>query len=44
MLYSKWLDEKQDIDIVLFEFSKAFAAVSHTPLLINSRAYGFNVR
>ena len=47
MLYGKWLNEKVDIDKILFEFSKAFDAVSHNLFFIKWRAYhayGFNDR
>jgi hypothetical protein len=39
--YIKSIEHKQDVDVIYFDFAKAFDAVSHPLLLVKLSKYGF---
>jgi hypothetical protein len=40
-VYMSHLDNRSDVDCIMFDFSKAFDTVNHQLLLVEIKAYGF---
>ena len=40
--YVNYVEDKSDIDVILFDFAKAFDVVDHNLLLLKLSAYGFS--
>ena len=40
--YANYVEDKSDVDVILFDFVKAFDVVDHNILLLKLNAYGFS--
>ena len=41
--YVNYVEDKSDVDVILFDFAKAFDVVDHNLLLLKLNAYGFSI-